>query len=279
MDKLSLPSILFVSIPGLLLLTITVILMVGHKDFLKLNKANIIKIALAAALNTVFAVLLRAICPVFLLSIALDIVFFSMVYILIFKIRWHEIVVATLLAVLEFFVIGSVLTSSLVVVSGLSPENILKSDFFCTVFSLPVRLLELTIIIILSKIPLIIIDLRPLRRVTSFIKEFSLLSLCLFFGVMLITNTIKLTVFDLKLDKASGAISYLFTYLILVILLMSAIFATISRIKRSSDKEKLEYLHTLLCVKSLVHDDEQDIIKAERILNSEIDRMKSRYGD
>ena len=266
---------LLISCPEQVVLTITVLILIARHDLFKPKPKNIAKLAVVSVLNGFIVDAARGYCPSFVLSTILYTIAISITLTFILKIRWPDTVIATILMAIEVFLVETVFYS-IVIGCGLLNYDVAKnSDFLSTMWSLPVRLIEIGICIGLFHVKVVIIDLKPFAKAKGFIGQFSVFAVTLLFGFAMITNVFKTLFLDMKLNVGGDTRDYLLTNLFFAISVIIASVAQYIKSRKKAESEKEQYLSTLGRLSSLLQTGDGDIIKALDVINNERDRWEA----
>jgi len=152
MDKMTVTSIILVSFPEMLLILITTLMIAGYKDVFNFkDKKNIWKLSASVLLMLFASVFPRAILPVVTYNFILMLILYPLIITLVYRSRIMPTILGTLLS-LAIIVIGeSTLFSMSLKLFNLSLQQVYSDDFIRFVITLPIRLLQVIVIVVISK--------------------------------------------------------------------------------------------------------------------------------
>ncbi|NLC68610.1 MAG: hypothetical protein GX754_07485 [Clostridiaceae bacterium] len=153
MDDMSVVSILCVSFPEEILVVLTTLIIAGYKDALNFSiRKNILKLLLTSIILTVISVAFRPFLHLFIYNVIIALVFYPIVIYFIFKHNIFQAFIGVLLSIVVLIIGEAILLSSTIKLFNISLEIAYSSDIIRFLISLPVRIFQVFVIIILSKV-------------------------------------------------------------------------------------------------------------------------------
>lgn len=150
---MSVLSILCVGFPEETLLLFTILVTAGYKDALNFTSVkNVLKLLLASILLTIPTVVIRSFVELYIYNVILGLIIYPLPIYIIFKQKLHKIFIGVLLAVLVLILGEAVTVTPILQLFSIPLEKAQNSDLIRILLSLPVRTVQLLVIIILSKV-------------------------------------------------------------------------------------------------------------------------------
>jgi len=153
MDKMSIWTILFVSFPEELLIVLTTLVLIGYKDFLNFKKSeNIFRLLFSVILMVIFACTGRMLLPSISLNSLVSFIAFTLILTITYRIRLLSSFFSILTAFIVIIVGESTLLVAIMKLFNISLQVFLTNDAIRILVTLPERLLQIMIILIISRI-------------------------------------------------------------------------------------------------------------------------------
>jgi len=269
MDDISWLAAALVSLPEEFLFVIITCLIIGKRDFFK-DKGNTFRTILASVVTTIAVVVIKRYSPYFLVNVTfLQLLCFIVAYTFILKIQWHKATLGILLMLTSYAIVELVDAAILFRATGVTMDQCLANDLYRIVYSLPARMLQGVIVLILYKLPFTLIDYGVIERFTKGIaKRITVMIGSVAIALIAATITVKHFIFASSSTKASLIdLSYVvFAIIALLVVLVVVILKFSEDIKKQRD----ENLFLLLWMVTLCETYPGDTVKIKEIVKKTI---------
>lgn len=233
MDKMSLLSILLVSVPEEFLIVLMLCLLVGRRDIINFRqKSNIYRVIIATVLTVAWADFIRAHIENVLFIFTSNMVVATIVYVLVLRIKWYKASLGVLVIFVIHLVIESIAAIGMLAISGVTLEQMYSNDIMRIIFTLPIRLMQVAIVVLLYNLKKTMISFNWFEKFPNkMAKKIALIHIYLFIAFIQISVTFKHYLFNFDtpnyVDKPFFWINMLLiiTMSILVVLITANIFA------------------------------------------------------
>ncbi len=233
MDQMSLFSIFSTSLPEAVFDVFLGMLIVGEKDRFRLEKTSIISYMMAVFLFCLSAVAIRRIIPVSLITLFIVTMLYAVIYKAIYRVNFLKAVTGALFVTSLIVTIESFYFPPYVAFVN-SLKSILTDDITRLLISVPERVIQFTIILILWNSKNIFINMARFSKIKTFaiITIFCNLSIqaILWYVLLNIIKNVILTVFLLVATTLS-IVAIIFTFKIITS------FTKTIRLERLSNNE------------------------------------------
>lgn len=191
MDKMSPLSILAVSVPEMICSIYLCFLITGEKIHLFLDdKINVIRLAIAVSLMVASSVILRAFLPEMVLFFLVNMLIITIIFMVTYKMKWYKAAINSLILYGFLISIEIVYAPIFLKIADISVEQMQNSDGWRILYSIPMRGIQLFLIISLWNWNKVVFNIKEYKevRVTFFIFMTLLLSIELLFVLIFLNN-------------------------------------------------------------------------------------------
>jgi len=176
MDKMSLFTILAVSLPEAVLNIYIGLLLTGHRSKLYLDdKINIVRLIITAPLMVSVTFFSRYILTELLLVVLFNVLLYTLILLLVYKIKWHEAVLAVLIFYGLLITIEIAYMPQFFVLFEISMEEYFASDLTRFFTSIPQRLIQLGIVVSLWNWDIVYLKLQYHKKLKYYVLAFTFL--------------------------------------------------------------------------------------------------------
>lgn len=196
MQQLSIMGAIFISFPEAVIISIIGILAIGKFNFFD-NKKNYLKILLYAVISSVLAYFIRNRLDNEE-SLLLYLFISSLLFIFIIRLKFYESIFATIFGIVITLIITEIICLlSVSAITGIKMEEAYKNELILILFSIPERLVQISLILISTRFNIKILDLETaaikrreyyIQLIVYFISISSLLFLAVIMARMLLLD-------------------------------------------------------------------------------------------
>lgn len=166
MDKMSLLSVVTVSIPEEILSIYLCFLITGEKLHLFLDdKINVIRLAIAVSLMVTSSVVLRALLPEMVLFFLANMLVIAVIFKFTYKMKWYKAAINSLILYGFLISIEMVYAPIFLTIAHINVEQLRSSDIWRIIYSIPVRGIQLFLIISLWNWNKVVFNIKEYKEV------------------------------------------------------------------------------------------------------------------